>query len=406
MHIFKTALFHVLSAIAVLSAFSSCSQKKVRTDSLPPCAVTADLDSIFRAIFPDEDGPGGIAVVMRNDTIVYRHSFGMADLQTKEAITDSTLFNLSSASKIFTSAALLKLCEQGLLSLDDTLAKFFPEFNPEVFSPITIRHILTHSSGLPDPRPSNRKEWNKYTDTHHSVFVNGKDYALYGDEGEHMLSFQNLTRPEFEPGTHYNRQDPAYILVAPLIEKMTGSTFEEWMDRNIFKPAGTKETFYYSYMEKMPVTSHAYRSAEGLPSSLAYRSEDGRWEEYDFGEAPFFLTRADRGIYSSARDFMLWNRALYSGKIISDSSLKVINTPYIPTNIPMVSFGLGTAVREEPGFPLKSYHMNRNGAYSIAEGTWPDERLHYIVFSNRADWNYRKVTASIDSVFKAKGFIR
>ncbi len=397
----------MLSAIAVLSIICSCSpDKRGGMESLPPCAVTEGLDSLFSGIFPEEEGPGGIAMVMRNDTVVYRHAFGVADLQSKEPINDSTLFNLSSASKIFTSAALLKLCEQGMLSLDDSLSKFFPEFNEEVFAPLTIRHILTHSSGLPDPRPANAKEWSKYQDMHHSVFVDNEDYALYGDEGEHMHSFQNLTRADFEPGTHYNRQDPAYILVAPIIEKVTGSTFEEWMDRNIFKPAGTKETFYYSYLSEMPPTSHAYRKADGRPASLAFRSEDGRWEEYDFGEAPFFLTRADRGVYSSARDFMVWNRALYSGKIISDSSLKVINMPYIPTDVPMVSFGLGTAIREEPGFPLKSYHMNSNGAYSIVEGTWPEEKLHYIVFANRADWDYRAVTASIDSIFKAKGFLK
>lgn len=345
-------------------------------------------------------------MVMRNDTIIYSRAFGVADLQTKEPITDSTLFNLSSASKIFTTAALLKLAEEGRLSLDDTLSKFFPEFNKDIFGKITIRHILTHSSGLPDMRPRNQKEWNKYQAANHSIFALGEDYALYGDEDEHIISFKNLDTTEFKPGTHYERQDPAYILVAPLIERVTGIPFEDWMADNIFRAAGMKEVFYYSYNKEMPKTAHAYRRASGKPSPLIFRSADGKWEEYDLGEAPYFLTRADRGVYSSARDFMRWNRALYSHKIISDSAIREKNVTYIPTDIPMVSFGLGTAIRLEPGFPLKSYHMNTNGGYSIVEGTWPDKHLHYIVFANRADWDTRAVTARIDSIFRAKNYTR
>ena len=395
-----------LAAGVALSALYSCHSKTVSGSQLPPCAVTAGLDSLFSEIFPDEEGPGGIAMVMRNDTIIYSHAFGVADLQTMEPITDSTLFNLSSASKIFTTAALLKLAEEGRLSLDDSLSKYFPEFNHEIFDKITIRHILTHSSGLPDLRPRNRKEWTKYQASNHTVFALRKDYALYGDEDEHILSFKNLTATEFEPGTHYERQDPAYILVAPLIERITGMPFEEWMTANIFRTAGMKEAFYYTYETELPKTAHAYRQATGKPSPLIFRSDDGKWEEYDLGEAPFFLTRADRGVYTSARDFMRWNTALYSNKIISDSSIREKDTPYVPTDIPMVSFGLGTALRLEPGFPLKSYHMNTNGGYSIVEGTWPDKRIHYIVFANRADWDTRAVTAGIDSLFRAKNYTR
>ena len=395
-----------LAAAVVLPALYSCHSKTMSGSQLPPCAVTAGLDSLFSEIFHDEEGPGGIAMVMRNDTIIYSHAFGVADLQTMEPITDSTLFNLSSASKIFTTAALLKLAEEGRLSLDDSLSKYFPEFYHEIFDKITIRHILTHSSGLPDLRPRNQKEWIKYQASNHTVFALRKDYALYGDEDEHILSFKNLTATEFEPGTHYERQDPAYILVAPLIERITGMPFEEWMTANIFRPAGMKEAFYYTYETELPKTAHAYRQATGKPSPLIFRSDDGKWEEYDLGEAPFFLTRADRGVYTSARDFMRWNTALYSNKIISDSSIREKDTPYVPTDIPMVSFGLGTALRLEPGFPLKSYHMNTNGGYSIVEGTWPDKRIHYIVFANRADWDTRAVTAGIDSLFRAKNYTR
>lgn len=395
-----------IAVVAACCAVYACHSETASDDTLPPCVVTASLDSLFSNIFPGTNAPGGIVVVMRNDTTIYRHAFGMADLETHEPITDSTYFNLSSASKIFTSAALLKLHEQGKLSIDDSLSKFFPEFNSKVFDAITIRHILTHSSGLPDLRPRNQSEWSKYQDAHNTVYVFGQDYALYGDENEHMQAFQNLNETEYAPGEHYERQDPAYILVAPLIECVTGQKFERWMQENIFEPAGMTEVFYASCDYPLKRLAHAYRKAEGDAPSMAYRSKDGKWDEYDMGEAPYFLTRADRGIYSTARDFMKWNSALYSGKIISDSSLTMMNTPYVPTDIPMVSFGLGTALRIEPGYPMKSYHMNFNGGYSIAEGTWPEKQLHYVVFANRADWDTREITAAFDSIFLANNFTR
>jgi len=374
------------------------------SQSLPETAITAPLDSLFSSHFIS-DGPSGIVMVMRDDTLVYRHAFGYADIEKRIRISDSTLFNLASASKIFSVVALLRLAEQGHLNLDDSLSKFFPEFPCRFFDRITIRNILTNSSGLPDIRPRNKKEWSDYRIAHKSVFGFGNDYRLYGSENEHMQIFVNLDSVDFAPGTHYQSNDPAYILVVPLIERVTGREFDDWMDENIFAPAGISNIFYLNPGKHMPETAHGYRTAEPGSKLKSYRSGDGKWEEYDYGEAEFFLTKADRGVYSSARDFIKWKQALYNGKFISDSSIRAISIPGIPTDIGTVSYGLGTGVLTEPGFPTKTYHINANGGFAIIEGSWSDAKIYYIVFSNRNDWDRRAVTVSLDSIFKAKGWI-
>lgn len=377
---------------------------------VPSCDLTEALDSIMAEIFPGEE-PGGICAVMVDGNIVYDHGFGLMDLRTRELITDSTMFNLSSASKLFTAVAMLKLQEEGKLSLDDSLSKYFPEFKGQFFDKITIRHLLTHSSGLPDLRPRNDEEWKRYVKSHKSLFVIGDDYRLYGREEEHMKVFQNLDELEYEPGSHYQRQDPSYILIAPLIERVTNTEFDTWMNENIFKPAGMKDVFYYKPDFKMHKMAHAYRPVKDTNDNLSifdqntYRSDDGKWEEYDYGEVPFFLTKADRGVYATVKDFMRWNKELYDGKIISDSSLKTMQIGYIPTDVPLVSFGLGTAIRNEPNRPPKLYHLNSNGGFSIIEATWPSERIHYVIFANRADWNQRATANAIDSLLYAKGYI-
>lgn len=397
-------ILSVFILLGMIPAINSCTQsKQAENEGVSLGKAGPALDSLFRPMFPKGE-PGAVVMLVQDDSIIYNRSFGIADLETGQRITDSTLFNVASASKLFSGAALVKLAEQGKISLDDSLDKYFPEFYGDFFKHITIRHILTHSSGLPDLRPRNSSEWNKYLLSHSSVFLYGKDYTLYGDEDEHMKVFQNLEFTEFAPGTRYQRHDPAFILVAPLIERVTGLDFDTWMKDNIFEPAGMKEAYYYSPDQKLESMAHGYTKADPKKSPITYRSEDGKWDEYDFGEATFFLTKADRGLYTSARDFMQWKRALFSGKIVSDSSLAAMQYEYIPTDIPGVSFGLGVGVLNEPGMPTKRYHINSNGGFSILACSWPQAKLHFLIFSNRIDWDRRAVNHKVDSILKSKGF--
>lgn len=126
---FKYVLIYAMLFAGMVVGMYSCGSGKVNqgSDSMR-CVVADSFDSLFSELFPNEDEPGAIVVVMRGDSIVYNRAFGLANMASEDAINDSTLFNLSSASKIFTAAALLKLCEQGEITLDDSLAMYFPEF--------------------------------------------------------------------------------------------------------------------------------------------------------------------------------------------------------------------------------------------------------------------------------------
>lgn len=393
-------LILVITAASAVAVGCNKFTDNYRADhGLPPCEYTASLDSLFAPLFPDNE-PGAIVTVMRNDTIIYDHAFGLARLDSADYITDSTLFNLASASKSFCAAAILKLCEQGAISLDDSLSKYFPEFNNELFDRIQIRNILTHSSGLPDLRPSDPQEWSKYAKSHETVFSDGPDYRLYGSEKEHMQIFRDLDANDYTPSTEYQRTDPAFILVVPLIERVTGRDFDTWMADNIFAPAGMTDTYYYNPGCTLPRMAHGYRHTNGNTHAGIFRSPDGRWEEYDYGEADYFLTKADRGAYSSARDFMRWIRALYSGKIVSQQSLDSINTPYISTELlPNVNYGFANAIETTPGKPMKIYHLNTNGGFAITEATFPERKLSYIIFATRTDWDQRSVFYKLDSIF-------
>ncbi len=377
-------------AVASMAAITVACNKTTndyRADhGVKPCEYTKRLDSLFTPIFPD-DGPGAIVTVMRNDSIIYDHAFGLADLNTKARITDSTLFNMASTSKFFSAVAIMKLCERGEMSLDDPLSKYFPEFEADFFKNIKIRNILTHSSGLPDLRPRDPKEWHDYLSHHKSIFSDAPDYRLYGMEREHMQIFKDLDSIDYNPSTTYQRSDPAFILVAPLIERVTGHDFDDWMRQNIFLPAGLTDTYYYNPGCFLPRMAHGYKPADRNTAPGIYLSEDGKWQEYDYGEAEFFLTKADRGAYSSARDIMRWNKAVYSGKLLPKEIIDSLNTPRLATDIPFVNYGYANAVEEKPGRNKKIYHLNTNGGFTIFEATVPERKMSYLIFSNRDDFD-------------------
>lgn len=384
----------------------ACGKTTVTANYVDPYAdgvLTAPLDSVFRNIFPDGE-PGASVFVMQNDSIIYSRSFGVANFRTGEMMTDSTMVNLASISKIFSAAALLKLAEEGKIDLDDCISKYFPEFPHKVFDKITIRHILSHSTGLPDLRPRDNDEWKNYLSNYESVFGFGTDYRLYGTENEHILVFRNVGSTEFEPGHHFQLNDPGYIIVAPLIERVTGVPFNKWMRKNIFDPANAKKVFYYIPGQEYQGIAHGYTNA-APDTPRNYGSPDGKWAEFDYGEAEFFLTKADRGAYASSIALQKWIRALYSGKIISEASLQQMMHPEVASNTPYESYGLGTSVCSEPGMPLRSFHINTNGGFIGVEVAWPETKLHYIILSNRNDWNPRRVVNSIDALLYANNML-
>ena len=356
--------------------------------------VTAPLDSLFGDIF-SSDGPGGIVMVLSGDSILYERAFGYADITTKEPITDRTVFNYASLSKFFCATALLKLAEQGKVSIDDSLSMYFPEFPAELFDKITLRHILTHTSGLPDLRPRDESEWDKYLREQKSVFGFSRDYRLYGTEKEHSQVFKMLKNLEFEPGTTYQPNDPGYVLIAPLVEKVTGEDFQKWMNENIFEPAGMSDQFYIRPGYNPPHSAHGYAL-----------DENGAWKEYDYGEAEFFITKADRGLFGSMHDFRNWMRALVDGKIISNESRSDMCSGSMEHYSPHTYLGLGVLIVKKPGQPTKACHRRSNGGFTAVESSWPEIDLHYVILSNRNDWDYRATIEQVDSILLDKIMIQ
>lgn len=378
----------IASALAAIMLAQACTPaKKLTADT----SVKDALDSLVEAYFPGHNAPGAFVMVVRDDSTVYTKAQGLARLDSAFAISDTTAFNICSVSKQFSAVALLKLAQDGQLSLSDKVSDYFPDFKAPFFKDITLAHLLSHTSGLPDLRPRNHEQWVEYLKDNASIFGSSRDFRLYCPEEESIRFYEKLDSINFAPGTGYDYQNPTYQLVYYIVEHVTGTKFDEWMTENIFRPAGMEHTVYFEPERHIKNMAHAYRQ----------NADNGKWEEYDYGEANFFGTKADGGIYTTARDFALWQKALFGGKIIADSTLQSAITPYISTPEPHTGYGYGLYIENRPDRPEKIYHTGDNGAFYIFEGEFPEKKLFYLIFANRDDWNREELVEKFDSVFTA-----
>lgn len=395
-----TRLLLLILAGLIIMSTGSCKHKNIDTTG-----IEYPLDSIFTTLFPDPSEPGAIVLVAKGDSIIYDKGFGMADLKHNIPISDTTLFNICSISKQFAAVALLKLEEDSVIELDDIVTKYVPSLRSPQYRKITLQHLLSHTSGIPDTRPRTEAEWQEYLTRHKSQFGTNRDYKLYSLTNESTKYLNDLDTFAFEPGTAYEYQNPTYQLVLKIVEDATRERFSPWMDTNIFKPAGLEHTRYFDPAEDYSDFSHAYIPAAGANTYHLWRSTDGKWEECDFGEAYFFPTKADGGIYTSALDFLKWNNALFLGKVIGDSALHKAVTPVIGTDINLTSYGLGFFIEEVPGKARKIFHTGDNGGYLTVEAYFPEAGIFYLIFANRPDWPREKTYEQVDSILHAHRLI-
>ncbi len=394
----------LLAAAIIPAVVSSCSKTQSSQHDDALCEVAAPIDSLFESLFSPNE-PGAIVGICIDGKPAYVKGFGLARLDTGAPYTDSTSTNICSATKSFTTTAVMKLVEQGKLSLDQSIDEFFPNFNAPVFSHITIRHILSHTTGLPDKRPRNPDQWANYIKRHDSTFGISDDYMLYGREPEMIKYFESVDRLETEPGTQYRYQDPPFMLLSTVIEKASGMPFEKYMTDSIFAPAGLTETRFFEPDSIIPNEAHGYGPADGLSEEDQFVSSDGKWEEYDYGEAAFFPTRADRGIYTTARDYFKWLQAIYSGKIINFDSISERYDWQVSIKLPNIGYGLGVFLQSKPDYPYKAFHMSYNGGFSIYQCYFPDQNIFMFVFSNRPDWDRLEIGKNIDKIFRQAEWI-
>ncbi|MCK9625411.1 MAG: beta-lactamase family protein [Bacteroidales bacterium] len=375
-----------LTLIIITLLMTACTNNKVKK-----------IDAICSELFP-ADEPGAAVLVMKGDKIIFDKGYGISDIKTKAPIDGNTFFNIASVSKQFTAVAALKLAQDGKISLDDSVKKYFPYFKADFFNDIKLKHLLSHSSGIPDTRPR--------TD---------RNFVLFGTDKECIQYMADLDSLNFAPGTNYEYINPTFQLFYTIIENVSGETFEQFVQKNIFDKAGMTQTTYFEPDKVIPNMAHGYEyeDVSNGPEERISTKEDlnnkkgKKWYEFDYGEETFFATKADGGIYSSTHEFVKWEKALRNNTIISEESKELAQSPHTKVsgssfssyqNQPNISYGYGWFIDETPGKTKTIYHTGDNGGFKILACRYPEKELLILVFANRADWDRTKLRHDLENV--------
>ena len=315
------------------------------------------LDAYFHAEFP-ADEPGAAVLVVQDGQIILEKGYGLADLGTKTPITPNTAFNTGSISKTFVMNGILMLEQEGKLSLDDPLGKYFPNFkNPEIGRQVRIYHLLNHSSGLIDSRRVRED----------SVFY------LSAKDAENFAPILANDSTAFPPGARFEYSNPAYNALALIIEQITGRRWQDFIIERIFRPAG---------MGDSKITDGAYPET-GV--SHAYIRDGEQFIEDDYGEEPTFPAAGNGGVWSSVRDLYQYEQAIQKALFLPKEAIEKSRTPFQPNNwgdARSPSFiGYSWFVGEYGGKKMV-YHTGDQGGF-MADYVWiPSEKLFYTILCN------------------------
>ncbi|HEY8957261.1 serine hydrolase domain-containing protein [Chitinophaga sp.] len=254
-------------------------------------------------------GFNGAMIVARKGVVIFEKYHGYENSRTKTPVMDSSSFQLASVTKTFTGAAVMWLVQNEKLSLEDSLQKFFPAFP---YKGINVRMLLNHRSGLPNYLYFCDSLWKD-----ESRFITNEEVIKLMEQ--HKPPMQHL------PNTHFQYCNTNYMLLASIIEKVSGQKYADFMQQTIFEPLRMTSTFVYD------------------PSSAA-RAHQTQSHKYNGQFEPdtyFDGVMGDKGIYSSAEDMLKWDQALYSGQFLNDATLKAAYTPYSNEKPGVRNYGLG-----------------------------------------------------------------
>ncbi|MCM0650251.1 beta-lactamase family protein [Clostridium swellfunianum] len=286
----------------------------------------------------------GAVLVINNEQVVFNKTYGMASIEHSVPITTKTKFKIASLTKQITCMGIMILQERGLLKVNDSIRKFFPDY-PELNERITIHNLMTHTSGL----FNDFSVVDPYLMLGKRLFTHQEVFDLYKDLPQ-----------EFEPGEGWSYCYFGYYLLGVIIERVSGKTYAEFLKENIFEPLGMNNTGLDDYIEILPNKANGYyASGERLVCC-----------EIDTMSA--FSAGA---IYSTVEDMILWDQALYNNKLVSQNTLNEIFTPF------RNNYGYGWFIDEVTN-RRRVRHSGGGNGFSHQYHRYIDERVSILVLSN------------------------
>lgn len=308
------------------------------------------IDEFVRDEMRQQKVPGVAVGIVQQSNVVAK-GYGYANVEHQVPVTDKTIFQSGSLGKMFTSALVMLLVEDGKLALTDPITKFFPDA-PNSWQGITVRHLLTHTSGIPD-----------YTT---SSFDYRKDYTE--DELAHLAFKQTL---EFPAGARWNYSNTGYALLGFIVHRVTGKFYYELLAERVFKPLGM-------------TTARIISEHDIVPNRAAgYELDNGELKNQDW-VSPKLNTTADGSLYWSMRDLLAWDAGVRRRALLKPESWDLILTPVRLNSGKSFPYGFGWSIEERDHKPLQQHGGSWQG-FKTQYSRFLGDDLSIIVLANLAD---------------------
>jgi CubicO group peptidase (beta-lactamase class C family) len=331
--------------VAVLASFLLC----INLTSAQ--SIQLQIDAIFNKSYP-ANSPGAIVLIAKDDTVIYRKSFGMANLELKVPMKPGNVLHLASITKQFTSVSILLLMEQGKLNIQDPLSKYIADYPRG--NEITLHNLLNHSSGI-------------------KSFTNLVDFRSKTRNDmtpeEIISSFKKLPL-EFEPGERYEYSNSEYVLLGYIIEKIAGMSYENFIQKYIFDKLGMKNSCYGNSDKIIPNRANGYQLNDSSYQNAEYIS--------------MTIPYAAGSLMSTVDDMFLWSKAIHHNTLISEKSKQIAFTNYTLKNGKLSNYGYGWAINELAGTTSIEHTGGING-FTTSGIYVPGRNIYSIVLSNLDD---------------------
>ncbi|TPW15305.1 MAG: beta-lactamase [bacterium] len=348
--VLSLSLLGILPAILVPAARPSHVHAATAAQTPPTDeALAARLDQLLAPIFP-ADKPGATILVARNGQAIYRKGFGRSDMESGAPLRPESVLRIGSVTKQFTAVGILRLAERGKLSVGDTITKWLPDY-PTHGRTITIEHLLTHTSGIKGY--TEVPEFNAHVNDDRTT---DQVIALFKDEPL-----------QFDPGTNWAYSNSGYFLLGVIIEKVSGMSYADFMQKEIFGPLEMTHSGYGKREPSFPGEARGYALKDGQVVPAEPLSMTGPY--------------AAGALVSSLDDLLRWDNALDADRLLKPETSRVMWTPYRQSTGKTSSYGYGWLMSEYEGHPIQEHNGGING-FTCHALRMPDDRLYVAVLTN------------------------
>jgi CubicO group peptidase (beta-lactamase class C family) len=316
---------------------------------------SAKIDALFSE-YDRPDVPGASILVIKNGKVLFKKAYGSANLEAKISSTTRTNYRLASVTKQFTAMAIMILAERKKLSYDDRLTDFFPDL-PAYGKTISVRHMLNHTSGLL---------------AYEDLIPEGTTTPLSDSDVLQFMKQQDHTY--FPPGSRFRYSNTAYVLLGIIVARVSGTSFPEFLKKNVFEPLRMKHTVFYKREDHRDRNRAFGYSKQGSTHGDAFVRTD---------QSLTSSTLGDGTVYSSVDDLYNWDQALYTESLVKAETLKEAFTPAVAVD-ESGGYGFGWFIENKGGKRMVWHSGNTIGFTAVIQ-RFPDERFTVIVLTNRND---------------------